>query len=100
MESPGRRTDRAVAAMVMILAAALVVALAAMLAVAPPAVALADAEAEGERIRPRRLRCGQAGRWEEHTSELQSLMRIPYAVLCLKKNTHNHTYLATTQHRT
>src|SRR3546814_9090595 len=24
-------------------------------------------------------------RSEEHTSELQSLMRIPYAVLCLKK---------------
>src|SRR3546814_426554 len=26
---------------------------------------------------------------EEHTSELQSLMRISYAVLCLKKKTHN-----------
>src|SRR3546814_2905608 len=26
------------------------------------------------------------GRSEEHTSELQSLMRISYAVLCLKKN--------------
>src|SRR3546814_6604044 len=26
-------------------------------------------------------------RSEEHTSELQSLMRIPYAVFCLKKNT-------------
>src|SRR3546814_7289766 len=25
------------------------------------------------------------GRSEEHTSELQSLMRIPYAVFCLKK---------------
>src|SRR3546814_2229032 len=25
-------------------------------------------------------------RSEEHTSELQSLMRIPYAVFCLKKN--------------
>src|SRR3546814_16761610 len=25
------------------------------------------------------------GRSEEHTSELQSLMRIPYAVICLKK---------------
>src|SRR3546814_5769578 len=32
------------------------------------------------------------GRSEEHTSELQSLMRISYAVFCLqKKNTHNHT---------
>src|SRR3546814_4906086 len=31
-------------------------------------------------------------RSEEHTSELQSLMRISYAVFCLKKtNTHKHT---------
>src|SRR3546814_1497635 len=30
--------------------------------------------------------CGDiAGRSEEHTSELQSLMRISYAVFCLKK---------------
>src|SRR3546814_3844378 len=29
-----------------------------------------------------------AGRSEEHTSELQSLMRISYAVFCLKKKTH------------
>src|SRR3546814_1657519 len=28
---------------------------------------------------------GVAGRSEEHTSELQSLMRISYAVFCLKK---------------
>src|SRR3546814_9018637 len=33
------------------------------------------------------------GQWlgtrsEEHTSELQSLMRISYAVFCLKKKTH------------
>src|SRR3546814_6655291 len=28
-------------------------------------------------------------RSEEHTSELQSLMRISYAVFCLKKKTHN-----------
>src|SRR3546814_4023353 len=27
-------------------------------------------------------------RSEEHTSELQSLMRISYAVFCLKKKTH------------
>src|SRR3546814_1023770 len=38
----------------------------------------------------------QAHRSEEHTSELQSLMRISYAVFCLKKkkikqpNNHNH----------
>src|SRR3546814_7154810 len=28
-------------------------------------------------------------RLEEHTSELQSLMRISYAVFCLKKKKHN-----------
>src|SRR3546814_7273089 len=39
-----------------------------------------------------RLALGQrAQRSEEHTSELQSLMRISYAVFCLKKkNTKNH----------
>src|SRR3546814_8720385 len=30
-------------------------------------------------------RCGFLPRSEEHTSELQSLMRISYAVFCLKK---------------
>src|SRR3546814_4709670 len=30
---------------------------------------------------------GTRGRSEEHTSELQSLMRISYAVFCLKKKT-------------
>src|SRR3546814_8485356 len=30
-------------------------------------------------------------RSEEHTSELQSLMRISYAVFCLKKNKKQHT---------
>src|SRR3546814_8772914 len=30
-------------------------------------------------------------RSEEHTSELQSLMRISYAVFCLKKKTTNNT---------
>src|SRR3546814_10450547 len=37
-----------------------------------------------------------AARSEEHTSELQSLMRISYAVFCLKKNKNKnntrHTY--------
>src|SRR3546814_3891285 len=33
-------------------------------------------------------------RSEEHTSELQSLMRISYAVFCLQKNNNNtHTYI-------
>src|SRR3546814_10549331 len=36
---------------------------------------------------------GAAARSEEHTSELQSLMRISYAVFCLKKkNTKNYTH--------
>src|SRR3546814_10278740 len=30
-------------------------------------------------------------RSEEHTSELQSLMRISYAVFCLKKKKHKNT---------
>src|SRR3546814_4721364 len=32
---------------------------------------------------------GGANRSEEHTSELQSLMRISYAVFCLKKKNKN-----------
>src|SRR3546814_9516266 len=34
-------------------------------------------------------------RSEEHTSELQSLMRISYAVFCLKKKTPNKTITTT-----
>src|SRR3546814_1759522 len=34
----------------------------------------------------RQVRHQPASRSEEHTSELQSLMRISYAVFCLKKN--------------
>src|SRR3546814_1309770 len=33
---------------------------------------------------------GQGNRSEEHTSELQSLMRNAYAVFCLKKKKTNH----------
>src|SRR3546814_2783950 len=33
------------------------------------------------------MRRGDPARSEEHTSELQSLMRISYAVFCLKKKT-------------
>src|SRR3546814_8344353 len=53
---------------------------------------------EGERI-------GIALRSEEHTSELQSLMRISYAVFCLKKkntqqnhNIRSHIDLNSTDH--
>src|SRR3546814_6849339 len=35
--------------------------------------------------------CAAELRSEEHTSELQSLMRISYAVFCLKKNTAQTT---------
>src|SRR3546814_6481061 len=37
-----------------------------------------------------------ASRSEEHTSELQSLMRISYAVYCLKKITNQHIESKTT----
>src|SRR3546814_5725380 len=50
-----------------------------------PAVLRSTAPIEGSRREP--------GRSEEHTSELQSLMRISYAVFCLKKKiqqTTNH----------
>src|SRR3546814_9966303 len=44
---------------------------------------------DGVRV-PFRLteQCSLTSRSEEHTSELQSLMRISYAVFCLKKKTH------------
>src|SRR3546814_3149811 len=38
-------------------------------------------------------------RSEEHTSELQSLMRISYAVFCLKKKNHsNNKIIQSTSH--
>src|SRR3546814_6710440 len=48
---------------------------------------------DGNRRGRRRLRAlaPGAGRSEEHTSELQSLMRISYAVFCLKKKTNQYT---------
>src|SRR3546814_1535292 len=39
---------------------------------------------------------GQDVRSEEHTSELQSLMRISYAVFCLTKKCQCHCYPSTT----
>src|SRR3546814_3397881 len=41
----------------------------------------------GRRVRPPPRSAAAARRSEEHTSELQSLMRISYAVFCLKKKT-------------
>src|SRR3546814_6624916 len=48
---------------------------------------VAEKQREGDGITP-------VGRWprsEEHTSELQSLMRIAYAVFCLKKKNKTKT---------
>src|SRR3546814_2683130 len=48
----------------------------------------------------RRQDCGEqldlGARSEEHTSELQSLMRISYAVFCLKKKINNEQSSTTT----
>src|SRR3546814_6294697 len=38
-------------------------------------------------------------RSEEHTSELQSLMRISYAVFCLKKKTNKNNINTNQQHK-
>src|SRR3546814_5010407 len=43
--------------------------------------------------RDRRYVVLRSRRSEEHTSELQSLMRISYAVFCLKKKTNIHTQM-------
>src|SRR3546814_2769158 len=46
------------------------------------------AKSDGEKL-PARMFISVA-RSEEHTSDLQSPMRISYAVFCLKKTTHIH----------
>src|SRR3546814_9132000 len=56
------------------------------------AVALQERQGKQGRARPAGRRQDRRDRRhpprsEEHTSELQSLMRISYAVFCLKKNT-------------
>src|SRR3546814_437694 len=45
-----------------------------------------DVGDHGDALWPAIGRAGDLWRAEEHTSELQSLMRISYAVFCLKKN--------------
>src|SRR3546814_8899665 len=42
--------------------------------------------------RPLTAEGSRDGRSDEHTSELQSLMRISYAVFCLKKKTQPQTH--------
>src|SRR3546814_7876475 len=74
---------------------------------ADPAAALAvrprRAGARDARIDPRPVRPPARARHrsEEHTSELQSLMRISYAVFCLKKKTKTkHQKITTTTDHT
>src|SRR3546814_6330463 len=49
----------------------------------------APCEGVGQDAAPAICRQGRRKRSEEHTSELQSLMRISYAVFCLKKKNSN-----------
>src|SRR3546814_6392907 len=51
----------------------------------------------GEGAVGRSLQPDRAGRSEEHTSELQSLMRISYAVFCLQKTTVQHIKTQSTE---
>src|SRR3546814_7851392 len=70
----------------------------------PPGRRVQSLRAGGEDFAPR-FGDADAVRSEEHTSELQSLMRISYAVFCLKKkktitsNTEQYNYL-TAEHTT
>src|SRR3546814_8672028 len=78
-----------------------------------PALATVDADAQGvgaaladcadllRKQEPRIANAAVRDRSEEHTSELQSLMRISYAVFCLKKKRPKRKTYAhdkTTQH--
>src|SRR3546814_1794014 len=56
-----------------------------------PLFRLRDDAAVREHLRFLNTGPAQIPRSEEHTSELQSLMRISYAVFCLKKKTNNKT---------
>src|SRR3546814_6937570 len=55
-----------------------------------PTVPAADMPAHPMRPALRARRTIVHARSEENTSELQSLMRIPYAVFCLKKKTYRY----------
>src|SRR3546814_7439825 len=52
------------------------------------------------RVGMTRLTSGAGVRSEEHTTELQSLMRISYAVFCLKKKKKSSEYTNTKQDTT
>src|SRR3546814_9361915 len=62
-----------------------------------PNLAIASPASAGPRAAPTPLNSSRLlqPRSEEHTSELQSLMRISYAVFCLKTKNNNPTYRMT-----
>src|SRR3546814_1479638 len=65
----------------------------------PNASMKVDLPTPGTPLMPRRPDLPVCGsRSEEHTSELQSLMRISYAVFCLKKKKKKTTKLHHTNH--
>src|SRR3546814_3442823 len=71
----------------------------------PSIVGIKDATGAIARVSAQRAAAGpdfcQLSRSEEHTSELQSLMRISYAVFCLKKkNTNTSNYYLSIRHTT
>src|SRR3546814_3311663 len=55
-------------------------------------------EQDGNRVYYNRYKIGSTIRSEEQTSELQSLMRISYAVFCLTKKIHKRN--VSSQHNT
>src|SRR3546814_3967240 len=55
-----------------------------------PGMATADVSQFTYFVAATGMAMGVIFRSEEHTSELQSLMRISYAVFCLKKKTYNN----------
>src|SRR3546814_6765351 len=62
---------------------------------APGLLRQGRARADSRHVRLR----GHAERSEEHTSELQSLMRISYAVFCLKKKKNLGQVLLQSNHK-
>src|SRR3546814_7106056 len=67
-----------------------------------PLHSVLDAAAGVKAVAMLAMREGVRTRSEEHTSELQSLMRISYAVFCLKKKNKRHqkSELYKPQHKT
>src|SRR3546814_4407319 len=57
----------------------------------PPGRARVDDDGVEAAARLGQAAVGRGGKSEEHTSELQSLMRNSYAVFCLQKKKQQHT---------